>query len=84
MPAIMAMAVLGVRADERGSVVGTAGLFVDASFALSPAILGFVATLTDYPATFLFSAAIAAVGAAYLLVRRRRVDAAASAPSPSG
>jgi MFS family permease len=84
MPAIMAMAVLGVRADERGAVVGTAGLFVDASFALSPAILGFVATLTDYPATFLLSAAIAAVGAAYLLARRRRADAAASAPSPTG
>ncbi len=70
LPAILAMAVVGIRPDERGAVVGTAGLFVDAAFGLSPAVLGVVATLTDYPATFLLSAAIAAVGAAYLLVRR--------------
>ncbi len=70
MPAIMAMAVVGVASDERGAVVGTAGLFVDAAFGLSPAVLGFMATLTDYPATFLVSAAISAVGAAYLLVKR--------------
>ena len=70
LPAIFAMAVVGIRPDERGAVVGTAGLFVDAAFGLSPAVLGVVATLTDYPATFLLSAAIAAVGAAYLLVRR--------------
>ena len=70
MPAIMAMAVVGVRPDERGAVVGTAGLFVDAAFGLSPAVLGFVATITDYPATFIVSSIIAAVGAAYLLVRR--------------
>ena len=49
MPAILAMAVIGVRPDERGAVVGTAGLFVDAAFGLSPAVLGFIATLTDYP-----------------------------------
>lgn len=70
MPAILAMAVLGVAPDERGAVVGTAGLFVDAAFGLSPAVLGFVATLTDYPATFLLSAVISAIGAAYLLIRR--------------
>ena len=70
MPAIMSMAVVGVRPDERGLVVGTAGLFVDAAFGLSPAVLGFLATLTDYPATFLVSALIAAAGAAYLLVAR--------------
>ncbi len=70
LPAILAMAVVGIRADERGAVVGTAGLFVDAAFGLSPAVLGFVATVTDYPATFLLSAVIAAIGAAYLLIRR--------------
>jgi hypothetical protein len=51
-------------------VVGTAGLFVDAAFGLSPAVLGFIATVTDYPATFIVSAVIAAIGAVYLLVRR--------------
>lgn len=70
MPAILAMSVVGVEADERGAVVGTAGLFVDAAFGLSPAVLGFMATLTDYPATFLVSAVIAAIGAAYLLIRQ--------------
>jgi len=69
-PAIMAMAVVGVPADERGSVVGTAGLFVDAAFGISPATLGFVAGVTGYPATFAICAVIAIVGAAWLLVRR--------------
>ena len=70
MPAIMAMAVVGVAPDERGAVVGTAGLFVDAAFGLSPAVLGFLATLVDYPATFVVSAVIAAIGAAYIFIRR--------------
>ena len=70
LPAIMAMAVHGVRPDERGAVVGTAGLFVDSAFALSPAVLGILATWVDYPPTFLVSAAITTVGAVYLLVRR--------------
>jgi MFS family permease len=80
LPAILAMAVVGVRPDERGAVVGTAGLFVDAAFGLSPAVLGFIATVTDYPATFLVSAVIAAIGAAYLLVRRPGQPA----PAPAG
>lgn len=82
LPAIMAMAVAGIRPDERGAVVGTAGLFVDVAFGLSPAVLGFVATVTDYPATFMLSAVISAVGAAYLLIRRpdeRPDEAVASA-----
>jgi len=79
MPAIMSMAVVGVAPDERGAVVGTAGLFVDAAFGLSPAVLGLLATVVDYPATFLVSAVISAVGAAYLLGRRP----AASRPAPA-
>jgi MFS family permease len=69
-PAIMSMAVIGVPADERGSVLGTAGLFVDAAFGISPATLGFVAGVTGYPATFVVCAVIALVGAAWLLIRR--------------
>lgn len=69
-PAIMAMAVIGTPADERGAVVGTAGLFVDAAFGLSPAVLGLLARSSGYPSTFLVSAVIAAVGAAWLLIRR--------------
>jgi MFS family permease len=69
-PAIMAMAVIGVPAQERGAVVGTAGLFVDAAFGLSPAVLGLLALSAGYPSTFLVSAVIAAIGAAWLLIRR--------------
>ncbi len=84
LPAILAMAVVGIRPDERGAVVGTAGLFVDAAFGLSPAVLGFVATLTDYPATFLLSAAIAAIGAVYLLVRRPGEGSREPMSAPTG
>ena len=83
MPAIMAMAVVGVAPDERGAVVGTAGLFVDAAFGLSPAVLGLLATAVDYPATFLVSAVIAAIGAAYLLLWRPGAARSARAPSAS-
>jgi len=84
MPAILAMAVVGVAPDERGSVVGTAGLFVDAAFGLSPAVLGLVATVTDYPATFLLSAVVSAIGAAYLLIRRPGSGAREALAAPSG
>ena len=73
-----------IASDERGSVVGTAGLFVDAAFGLSPAVLGFIATFTDYAATFLVSAVIAAAGAAYLLVKRPGASAQAAARASSG
>ena len=69
-PAIMAMAVVGVPPDERGAVVGTAGLFVDAAFGLSPAVLGLLALSAGYPSTFLVSAVVAGIGAAWLLIRR--------------
>jgi len=83
MPAILAMAVVGIAPDERGSVVGTAGLFVDAAFGLSPAVLGLLATLTDYPATFVVSAVIAAVGAVYMLVRRPGASTPERVASPA-
>jgi MFS family permease len=78
-PAIMAMAVIGTPADERGAVVGTAGLFVDAAFGLSPAVLGLLARSSGYPSTFLVSAVIAAIGAAWLLIRRPGSVVAATA-----
>ena len=69
-PAIIAMSVIGVPAAERGVVVGTASLFVDVAFGLSPAVLGLLAQATGYPPTFLVSGVIAAIGAAWLLIRR--------------
>lgn len=81
-PAIMAMAVIGVEADERGAVVGTAGLFVDAAFGLSPAVLGLLAQAAGYPSTFIVSAFVAAFGAAWLLIRRPgRLPVAPVAPA---
>ncbi len=68
-PAIVALAVMGVPPAERGAVVGTTSLFLDVAFGLSPAVLGFMAGSTGYPATFLVSAAVAATGAAWLLLR---------------
>jgi MFS family permease len=70
-PAIVALAVMGVPADERGAVVGTTSLFLDVAFGLSPALLGLMAGTTGYPATFLVSGAVAATGATWLLVRGR-------------
>jgi MFS family permease len=84
LPAIMSMAVVGVRPDERGAVVGTAGLFVDSAFALSPAVLGVIATWVDYPPTFLVSAVITALGAAYLLIKRPGSPASVAATSAGG
>ncbi|MBI3752297.1 MAG: MFS transporter [Chloroflexi bacterium] len=69
-PAIMSLAVVGVEPAERGSIMGTAGLFVDAAFGLSPALLGLLAGPAGYGATFLVSAVFALVGAGYLLARR--------------
>lgn len=69
-PAIMSLAVVGVAPAERGSIMGTAGLFVDAAFGLAPALLGLLAGPAGYGATFLVSAVFALVGAGYLLVRR--------------
>lgn len=68
-PAIVSLAVLGVPASDRGAVVGTTSLFLDVAFGLSPAVLGFLAVSTGYPATFLVSGVIAAAGAGWLLLR---------------
>ena len=78
-PAIVALAVLGIPPDERGAVTGTTSLFIDVAFGLSPALLGLLAGVAGYPSTFLVSAAFAAVGAAWLLLRRRGGRAGAAA-----
>lgn len=72
-PAIVALSVMGVPASERGAVVGTTSLFLDVAFGISPAVLGLMAGVTGYPATFLVSGVVAAVGATWLLVLGRRV-----------
>jgi hypothetical protein len=58
----MALAVEGVAAGERASVIGTTSAFLDLAFGLGPAMLGFVAAALGRPGTFLAGAAVAAVG----------------------
>ncbi|TAK02428.1 MAG: MFS transporter [Chloroflexota bacterium] len=70
-PAIVALSVIGVPPDERGAVVGTTTLFIDVAFGLSPALLGLLAGVTGYPATFLVSGVVAAIGAGWLLLPGR-------------
>lgn len=77
-PAIVALSVMGVPPAERGAVVGTTSLFIDVAFGLSPALLGLMAGVTGYPATFLVSGVIAAIGAGYLLLRGGRLTPGAA------
>ena len=78
VPSLLTMAVSRVDETERGTVVGTASAFLDLSFGLAPAVLGFVALSGGYGATFLVGAAASAVGLALLVVRR----AAVATPAP--
>ncbi|OGO55983.1 MAG: hypothetical protein A2V85_04180 [Chloroflexi bacterium RBG_16_72_14] len=75
VPAIMALAILRAPPAERGSVVGTASVFLDLSFGLAPVVLAPVARETGYASTFLLSALVAAGGVGLLVVRRARVPA---------
>jgi MFS family permease len=81
MPALLALAVSRVPATERGSVVGTATVFLDVVFGIAPVALGFVADATSYGATFLVSAALSVVAAVLLLARRGSLERPLPAPS---
>lgn len=75
MPALLALAVSRVPAEERGTVVGTASAFLDVAFGVAPLVLGLIAARTGYGPTFLVSAGLALVGSALLLARRRALAA---------
>jgi MFS family permease len=74
-PALLALAVSRVDEMERGSVVGTTTAFVDLSFGVGPAVLGFLAGSIGYDGAFVVSAVIAAVGAVVLALRRHTLVA---------
>jgi MFS family permease len=74
MPALLALAVSRVPPTERGTVVGTATVFLDLVFGFAPAVLRFVAEATDFGVTFLVSAAFAALAAALLIARRESLE----------
>ena len=73
MPALLTMAVSRVPEGERGTVVGTAALFLDLVFGVAPVVLGLIAERTGYGPTFLVSAVLAALASGLLIVRRRAV-----------
>lgn len=70
MPALLTLTVSRVPATERGTVVGTATLFLDLAFGLAPVVLGFVADATGYRTTFLVSALLAVAAVAVLRAAR--------------
>ena len=78
-PAVMSCAVGLVPAGERGSVLGTTSAFLDLGFGIGPVVLSLLvagsltgtASAASLSMTFLFSAAVAAAGAALLYARRR-------------
>jgi MFS family permease len=75
MPALLALAVSRVPDGERGTVVGTAALFLDLAFGIAPVVLGLIAARTGYGPTFIFSAVLAALASGLLIVRRRALAA---------
>jgi MFS family permease len=82
MPALLALAVSRVPAEERGRVVGTTTVFLDIAFGVAPVALGIVADLAGYAEVFLVSALLAAAGSALLVARRGSV--AVPAPAAGG
>jgi len=76
-PALMALAVARVSPHERGTVVGTASVFLDLAFGAAPVVLGSIAGVTGYGPTFLISAGLAALGCLILVGGRRIIDPAA-------
>lgn len=80
MPAILTLAVSRVAPAERGTVVGTATVFLDLVFGFAPVGLSWIADAGGYAAVFLVSSAFAVVASLLLLARRealgRPVEAA--------
>lgn len=81
MPALLALAVSRVPPEERGTVVGTATVFLDVAFGFAPVVLGLVADAAGYPAAFLMSAVLALFASGLLVARRGSV--ASPLPSPA-
>jgi MFS family permease len=65
-PALMTLAMRGVPAAERGSLVGTFTAFVEVAFGLGPVLLGFVAAGFGFRGAFL-AGGVVALGGLFLL-----------------
>jgi predicted MFS family arabinose efflux permease len=68
-PALMTLAMRGVPAAERGSLVGTFTAFVEVSFGLGPVLLGFVAAGFGFRGAFLAGGLVALCGLLLLPAR---------------
>lgn len=66
-PALFALAVEGIAANERGAVMGTTSAFLDVGFGLGPATLGFVAAAFGRSGTFVAGSIVAVAGLALVV-----------------
>jgi MFS family permease len=66
-PALLSLTVSRVPLEERGTVVGTATLFLDVSFGIAPVVLGAVAEVGGYSLGFLVAGLVSAVGCLLLI-----------------
>lgn len=82
MPALLALAVSRVVPEERGTVMGTATLFLDLAFGLGPVLLGAIAARAGFGAAFVASAVLALVASGLLLARRQTLTSTAPISRP--
>jgi MFS family permease len=78
-PALMTLAMRGVPAAERGSLVGTFTAFVEVAFGLGPVLLGFVAAGFGFRGAFLAGGVVALCGLLLLPPARTPEEARAEA-----
>lgn len=69
-PALFTIAVAGVRANERGAVMGTTSAFLDVALGVGPATLGIVAATFGRGETFLAGSVVAAAGLGLVVVTK--------------
>jgi MFS family permease len=71
MPALLSFVVGRVPVEERGTVVGTATIFLDVAFGVAPVVLGAVAEAGGYAIGFVAAGLAAALGCGLLIAGSR-------------
>ncbi len=67
MPALLSLTVSRVPPEERGTVVGTATIFIDLSFGIAPVAIGAVADAGGYSLGFFVAGLVSALGGVLLV-----------------
>jgi len=80
-PTLLSLTVSRVPLEERGTVVGTATLFLDVSFGIAPVVLGAVAEAGGYPLGFLIAGVVSAVGCVLLVLGSSRPGSSPRRPA---